>query len=508
MNTNKHRLEALIAKGEGLDIEFKACRNQLPKSLYQTVCAFLNRHGGTLLLGVQDDGTIQGIAPDALEQVRKDFVTAINNPQKLTPPTYLSIDETELGGKKLLHIYVPESSQVHRCNGRIFDRNEDGDFDITDNTVQVARLYQRKQATYSENRVYPWIQPGDLRTDLIDRCRRHVRINRKNHPWADMDDAALLQSAQLVQTDPETGKSGVTLAGVMLFGHDAQIRQACPAHRTDLLLRKVDVDRYDDRDLVITNLIDSYDRILAFVQKHLPDPFYLEGIERRSLRDHIFREVASNMLIHREYASGATSRFVIEFGRVVTDNPSRPHGFGILDPETCVPYQKNPILSAFFREIDRADELGSGMRKMMLYGKKYGGADPQLIEGDNFRMVISVPEFGKNPAKTAKIIPTEQATGQVEAHDEAYDEAHDEAHDLSETELAILKACRSSPQGVSGLLIALGYKTRTGNFKKAMLRLEESLSLLEKTLPDSPRSKNQKYRLTAKGKKVVTGRES
>ena len=30
---------------------------------------------------------------------------------------------------------------------------------------------------------------------------------------------------------------------------------------------------------------------------------------------------------------------------------------------------------------------------MMLYGKKYGGADPQLIEGDVFQMIISVPEF-------------------------------------------------------------------------------------------------------------------
>lgn len=72
------------------------------------------------------------------------------------------------------------------------------------------------------------------------------------------------------------------------------------------------------------------------------------------------------MLIHREYAAGAVSRLIIEYGRVVTDNPSRPHGFGILDPETCVPYQKNPILSAFFREIGRADELGSGMRKSKL----------------------------------------------------------------------------------------------------------------------------------------------
>jgi ATP-dependent DNA helicase RecG len=74
----------------------------------------------------------------------------------------LAVDEVTVDGKPLLRIYVPESSQVHRCNGRIYDRNEDGDIDITDHTVQVARLYQRNQANYSENRVHPWIQPGDL----------------------------------------------------------------------------------------------------------------------------------------------------------------------------------------------------------------------------------------------------------------------------------------------------------------------------------------------------------
>jgi predicted HTH transcriptional regulator len=41
-----------------------------------------------------------------------------------------------------------------------------------------------------------------------------------------------------------------------------------------------------------------------------------------------------------------------------------------------------------------ADKLGSGMLKMMKYGKVYGAEDPELIEGDLFRMVISVPEFG------------------------------------------------------------------------------------------------------------------
>jgi len=66
-------------------------------------------------------------------------------------------------------------------------------------------------------------------------------------------------------------------------------------------LRKINLDRYDDRDFVATNLIESYERIMAFIAKHLPDPFYLEGTDRISIRDSIFREVASNILIHREY---------------------------------------------------------------------------------------------------------------------------------------------------------------------------------------------------------------
>ena len=56
------------------------------------------------------------------------------------------------------------------------------------------------------------------------------------------------------------------------------------------------------------------------------------------------------------------------------------------------------MIGAFFREIDRADELGSGMPNRMKYGKAYGGADPQLIEGDVFRMIICVPEFGEKPS--------------------------------------------------------------------------------------------------------------
>jgi ATP-dependent DNA helicase RecG len=246
---------------------------------------------------------------------------------------------------------------------------------------------------------------------------------------------------------------------------------------------------YDDRDLVRTNLIASYDRILAFVQKHLPDPFYLKGIKRKSLRDAISREVAFNMLIHREYTNATPARLIIEYGQVNTYNANRSHGFGRLDPETFTPYPENPVTGAFFREIDRADELGSGMRNMMKYGRKYGGGDPQLIEGDVFRMIISVPEFG--------------AIGKPDAAGGKHDEAHDEAHvTLTEIEQQMLQACQQAARSTPELLEILGYKARTGNFKKALSHLLED-EFLERTLPDKPTSKNQKYRITSMGKKIL-----
>ncbi len=117
-------------------------------------------------------------------------------------------------------------------------------------------------------------------------------------------------------------------------------------------------------------------------------------MKRISIRDAILREVAANILIHREYTNAFPAKLIIERGQVRTENSNKPHGLGALDPATFTPFPKNPVIGAFFREIHRADELGSGMRKLMKYGKAYGGDDPQMVEGDVFRIVVKVPEFG------------------------------------------------------------------------------------------------------------------
>jgi len=81
----KTKITTLIKNGESITTEFKESKSKLNRDVYETVCAFLNRDGGDIILGVADDGTIVGV--ENAENLKKDFLTVINNPQKLNPPT-------------------------------------------------------------------------------------------------------------------------------------------------------------------------------------------------------------------------------------------------------------------------------------------------------------------------------------------------------------------------------------------------------------------------------------
>ena len=146
-------LMKIIQDGEGNSIEFKESMKEITKDVYDTVCSFSNRDGGHILLGVRDNGEITGVDETAVIKMKKDFVTAVNNPNKVYPPLYLQIETYEIEGKKILYIHVPVSSQVCRHHGRIYDRNNDSDIDITDNTDLVYQVYARKRGSYFVNKV-------------------------------------------------------------------------------------------------------------------------------------------------------------------------------------------------------------------------------------------------------------------------------------------------------------------------------------------------------------------
>ena len=230
---------------------------------------------------------------------------------------------------------------------------------------------------------------SDLRPDLIKRARQMaINNSRKPHIWADMSDEEMLRSMDFYAKDLSTGKEGLILAAILIFGKDKTIMSALPHHKTDAIYRVKYLDRYDDRDDIRTNLLDSYDRLIDFVDKHLDDKFYIEGTQRIDVRNKIARELCSNILMHREFSNPYPAKLIIEKDKMWTENANKAKRIGNIDIEEFSPYPKNPKIAKFFKEIGLADELGSGIRNMVKYTKIYSGGVPEFKENDIFTTII------------------------------------------------------------------------------------------------------------------------
>ena len=382
----------------------------------------------------------------------------------------------------ILYIYVPEGTKVCRCSGRIYDRNHESDIDITNNEELVYKLYARKQDSYFVNKIYPAFDMRDMREDLIERAKKMTQIRSTKHPWISMSNEEMLKSAGLMLKNPETREEGITLAGILLFGKDNTIMSVLPQHKTDAIFRVKDLDRYDDRDVIITNLIESYDRLMEFGKKHLNDPFILEGIQSVSARDAILREIISNLLAHRDFSSGYIAKFVIGKEELYTENSNRSHGFGSLNLQSFQPFPKNPAISKVFREIGLADELGSGMRNTYKYTKLYSGGMPLFEEGDVFKTIIPL-----NTVANTKVGPDMQVIVS-DVHDSVHDTSHVIMHEKAQI---ILELC-SVPRKRAELQEYLEIASRS-YFQENILNPLLEKGLIVMTIPDKPKSRNQQY---------------
>lgn len=384
-------IRKMLRDGEDYTVEYKECVNSLNDSVFETVASFSNRYGGYILLGVEevdDKGVVIGVNRNTASSMKKNFINVLNNPNKMVPSLYLTLEEFEIDGNLILWVYVPVSSQLVFCDRKVYDRNGDADQDITNSVDLVANIINRKSSSYNERKIFPYVTTEHLHMEMLPRIRQMALTKKPDHPWKDMDDLSLLQNAGLFEENYVTGEKGFNLAAVLLFGRDEVIRSCCPGYITDAIYRKDNVDRYDDRLPIKTNLIDAYDQLMEFIAKHTDDKFFLIDNVSVSVRDIIAREIVSNILVHREFSSAFPAKIIIEPDRITTENWNRAQFPGIIDPASFTPYPKNPTLAWFFVNIGRADTLGSGVRNLYKYVKIYCGGKPELKEGDVFRTFV------------------------------------------------------------------------------------------------------------------------
>lgn len=504
--------------------------------------AFAYTNGGTLHIGVNDDGYVVGLKD--YRKLLEDLPNKFRDKLHITP--FVRLCHAEQPGTNIRYNTVPESiasKQINQYACGAFNpqnekqkerlekwkienpvcQDEDGRYYyleievahhttlVTYNGVQYTRsgstlqmiegpeleeaalrLSDTRQNSYFVNKVYPAFSINDLRQDLINKARSMALNKNADHEWGRLDNAGLLRSCGLILQDELTGKEGITLAAILLFGTDNLIKSVCFQHKTDAIVRIIDTDRFDDRDVITTNLIDSYDRLMTFGKRHLNDRFVLnetrdskglESVQSVSARDKILREIIGNILMHRDFSSGHVARMVIERDQIEIVNANRPHGHGNLDIQRFSPFQKNPSISQAFREMGLADELGSGMRNSYKFTKLYSGGTPTFTEdGDLFRIIIPLSEAATVSAGPA--LPKAK-DNQIIINGVVIKATKERVEE-------VINYCIEA-KGIVEILDHVDLKSRDYVRKNILVPMLEA-DLLELTIPDKPKSPDQKYR--------------
>jgi len=555
------QLFKIISQGEGTQIEFKKAQDGLPVSFYETVVSFSNTDGGTILLGVLDNGKIVGIDPQKETQLKKNIITTLNNRDSINPPIYVQPFTVSTPDGTVMVVQVPVSSQVHSYNKEIYFREYDVDINITNDQKKIGDIYLKKRNYFTETKIYPYLTIDDLDETVFQKALNLIRNNKSDHPWLELDKMEILQNASLWRKDFETGEEGLTLAAALIFGKDTTIQSLLPAYKVEAMVRIENMDRYDDRinPPLRTNLIDTYLELKAFINKNLPEKFYLEGDQRIDLRDKIFREVIGNVIIHREYKSALATEIIVSETEVTVTNPTKPLFHGLIDPNSFNPYPKNPNIRKFFTALGWADEIGSGIRNTFKYVPLYvSGAKPVFIENDNFITIIplvsvSLKDFSEewiswleldstfrehiksglkniilSPLLKGKswqevllyLVPSWHKTG-TRLGSLKWDEKQPvkkedmlkvPGFDKKSTQLlkkrnwyfiGILSIC-AHPIGSSDLLKAFNYKNEK-TFRDNYLKPLRETGFIQFTNPDKPTDPNNKYKITEKGAAFLGG---
>jgi predicted HTH transcriptional regulator len=101
---NLEQLNNLIFEGEGLTVEFKR-KVSSPEKIARAMIAFANTHGGVLIFGIDDDGSVVGVDSEK-EEIDLIFQAAR---QHCYPPIEPKIEIFELNGKDVIVATIEQS---------------------------------------------------------------------------------------------------------------------------------------------------------------------------------------------------------------------------------------------------------------------------------------------------------------------------------------------------------------------------------------------------------------
>ena len=413
-----------LLKGERVTLEAKRAKAEVPKTVWETYSAFANTVGGLILLGVDEDKKEKDpkkryrvIGVDDSQKIITDFWNTINSDK--VNENILSdsdVEVVEMDGVQIVCIHVPQADWRVKpiyLNGNVykgtFRRNHEGDYHCTER--QVKAMIRDSFEDGNDGLLIEHYGMDDIDLDSLHRYRTLFQYRNEGHVWNELDDKSFLKNLGGYIVDRTTGKEGLTMAGLLMFGKGLSIRERFDNFRMDYIdfCNLIGEERYSDRLTYDgrweNNLYQFFSRVIPKVTFDLPRPFRMEGLQRvdDTPQHKAVREAFTNSIIHSDFImESGILRIEKHDDKLVFRNP------GLLRLpieqiyEGGVSFARNPKIQNMLRMVGYGENIGSGFPLILDAWKQAGWETPELInkvELDEVELVMPLPNVTKDVVK-------------------------------------------------------------------------------------------------------------
>ena len=404
-------MKSAIPERETLEIEFKSDLKKLPDNdIVDAVVAFANTIGGTIYLGVENDGTVTG-----LHKAHRDYTQlAAYIANKTVPPVSVRVELLE-EAFPVLAIHVPKCRSIIASSvGKIQRRRIKADG--TPENVPMypfeinTRLSELSLLDFSAQPV-PGAGYQDLDPLERERLRRIILSYNGEKYLLELPDDELDKALQLVVT---VGDQLVpTYTGMLLIGKQEKLREYMPTAESAFLM--MNGTEVSTNETFYLPLLSAIERLLDFVNARNPEQEMEMGMYRISIPEfdkRAVREAVVNAFSHRDYTR--LGRVLVRMdadGLTITNPGGFIEGVTIQNILNVEPHGRNPVLADTLKRIGLAERSGRGVDRIYEGSLRYGRDLPDYSETSSTSVTLFIPRGMPDKHLVALISEQQQRTG-------------------------------------------------------------------------------------------------
>ncbi len=388
----KNKISEILLSGESSTIEFKS-ENVRTDSLAGEIVSFANFMGGTLFIGVEDDGSVTGVKRKDMEEF---IINVCRN--NINPSIIPSIEKFIIKDKLIFAVNIPEGDTLYSTSsGKYYIRV--GSTKQQPSQLELIRLFQKRNLIQFDE------------TPVLTASINSIDLKKVNHYLLQLGQSALDEENYGIENEllnlsilthnevsKITSSTCPTLAGMLVFGKNPQkyfpsYMISCGAYLGNDLLSNV--IREDD---IAGTIDDQIEKTISFLKLTMAQKTLMKDEikqEKHFLYPvEVLREAIVNAVCHRDYTiAGSAIRVLLFKDRLEIRSPGELPNTLTLKSMIYRQFTRNQAIASFLAPMGYMEKRGKGIIKIMKLCQKNNIKSHFYITEDKSEFVVELQKL-------------------------------------------------------------------------------------------------------------------